>query len=155
MTEQTFTDTGTSRVEPKRLSPQTANWQKALALSAGLSTHLRWVDSPASRVLGVVPVIRETDHEKGTTVATIRTSLPDLPERRRRNRFRKGFCRVTGKKRFRDHRSAVRALHLIAAVRDDGSETHHERRSYFCYACKGHHLTSWMMNTPSQGGEAA
>ena len=88
-------------------------------------------------------------------MATIRTSLPDLPERRRRNRFRKGFCRVTGKKRFRDHRSAVRALHLIAAVRDDGSETHHERRSYFCYACKGHHLTSWMMNTPSQGGEAA
>lgn len=56
-------------------------------------------------------------------------------------------CHSTGKRRFPDHRAAVAALNLAATSRqlaeDIGHQTQRQEcRSYFCEACKGHHLTS-------------
>lgn len=61
---------------------------------------------------------------------------------------RRERCRATGKRRFRDHREASRALHKAAAQRHfaelDGVECcRRELRTYDCTACKGWHLTSW------------
>ncbi len=74
------------------------------------------------------------------------------------NRFRQGFCRRTGKKRWRDHAEAVRALHLASAARSavadirSGAETdHREVRSYRCSDCGGWHLTS-QPSLPSLAG---
>jgi len=52
-----------------------------------------------------------------------------------------------GKTRFRDHKQAVRALHVIANSYLDlsGEPTAHRRfpvRSYECPECSGWHLTS-------------
>lgn len=59
-----------------------------------------------------------------------------------------GKCKVTGKRRFRDHREAVKALRGAVTKRHfaeiDGVPTHRrERRTYECSACSGWHLTSW------------
>ena len=60
---------------------------------------------------------------------------------------RASVCFTTGKRRFRDHRYAVRALHNAARCRAEahvhGLETiRRERRSYLCEECNGWHLTS-------------
>ncbi len=57
------------------------------------------------------------------------------------------FCHVSGKRRFRDHRHAVRALHGAArcrraAVLDGVVTSRRECRSYLCDWCDGWHLTS-------------
>lgn len=62
----------------------------------------------------------------------------------------KRLCPDTGKRRFRDHVQAVRALHAAANSRRsaalDGVQTvRRERRAYCCDACGGWHLTSWRM----------
>jgi hypothetical protein len=44
------------------------------------------------------------------------------------------------KKRYRSHREAVRALHLISTKGDDRQKT--PRRVYECENCLGYHLTS-------------
>lgn len=53
----------------------------------------------------------------------------------------------SGKRRFRDHRQAVDALHGAVAARhrakhDHVETTHAAVRTYPCSMCKGHHLTS-------------
>jgi hypothetical protein len=53
----------------------------------------------------------------------------------------------TGKRRFKDHRQAVDALHGAQSARqralhDNVETTRAEVRTYSCGLCKGHHLTS-------------
>ncbi len=60
-------------------------------------------------------------------------------------------CEASGKRRFRDHREAVEALHRAAtqrrwAAEDAEHSRRQEVRSYRCKACRGWHLTS--MATP-------
>lgn len=64
----------------------------------------------------------------------------------RRSRRGKWKC-ASGKRRFRDHREAVRALSGAMRFRIDdlqrGEATSRlERRTYFCARCQGWHLTS-------------
>jgi len=77
---------------------------------------------------------------------------------RSQNRFRDGFCRGTGKKRWRDHGEAVRALHQAANARRDvdrrgggASTDHREVRTYRCGSCGGWHLTSQQSRAPLIG----
>lgn len=56
-------------------------------------------------------------------------------------------CRRGGKRRFRDHHEAVRALHQAGNARrrafDEGQDsTRRETRVYSCDACHGWHMTS-------------
>ena len=56
-------------------------------------------------------------------------------------------CRLGQKRRFRDHKEAVRALHKAASSRQQASDTgvdcrRREVRTYECAACGGWHLTS-------------
>lgn len=64
------------------------------------------------------------------------------------NRSRRKLCEPTGKRRFRDHREAVDALHTASNIRAFAAEfgqisTRQEVRSYPCKQCRGWHLTSW------------
>jgi hypothetical protein len=57
-------------------------------------------------------------------------------------------CRVTGKRRFRDHREATRALRSAVRSRRLAAELgcpcqRREIRAYQCECCLGWHLTSW------------
>jgi hypothetical protein len=68
-----------------------------------------------------------------------------MHQHRRPNRKSHG-C-PTGKKRFRDHRAAVRFVHHAGNARDraarDGAATKLEVvRSYECGLCRGFHVTS-------------
>lgn len=61
--------------------------------------------------------------------------------------YAKDRCPVSGKRRFRDHREAVRALHRVAnhrkTAREHGQESRRrEVRCYRCKECRGWHLTS-------------
>ncbi|MGA4507263.1 hypothetical protein ACQB6R_06065 [Propionibacteriaceae bacterium G1746] len=61
--------------------------------------------------------------------------------------WRRDICEVTGKRRFRDHREAVQALHAARNSRKTAAElgqgsSRQECRSYACKACRGWHLTS-------------
>lgn len=65
-----------------------------------------------------------------------------------RARPKKFHCEASNKRRFRDHREAVEALHGAAVSRQVAAElgqvsTRREVRSYRCTACRGWHLTSW------------
>ncbi len=56
-------------------------------------------------------------------------------------------CSASGKRRFRDHREAVVALHQAAnhrarAIEQGEVSRRREVRSYRCKKCKGWHLTS-------------
>jgi len=67
-------------------------------------------------------------------------------------KVRRRGCRVTGKRRFRDHRHAVEALHAASNARTRAEEIglttrRQERRTYFCGACGGWHLTSQAART--------
>lgn len=60
---------------------------------------------------------------------------------------RKDKCQVSGKRRFRDKREAVDALHHAVNARKVATEFNlpsrrHEIRTYACSACRGWHLTS-------------
>lgn len=55
---------------------------------------------------------------------------------------RRRVCEATGKRRFRDHREAVRVLHTAVNARSRGEDERRERRCYDCKECNGWHLTS-------------
>jgi hypothetical protein len=66
-----------------------------------------------------------------------------------RRSSRRTVCSVSGKRRFRDHREAMKALHRADWTRKTAAEDgvpcrRRERRSYQCEQCKGWHLTSWV-----------
>ena len=66
----------------------------------------------------------------------------------------------SGKRRFRDKREAVHALHFCQAARSfaraDGVTTNRlESRTYKCPQCKGHHLTSKPARTAHTGHTAS
>jgi hypothetical protein len=71
--------------------------------------------------------------------------------RGRRQRSSRGHWDCpSGKRRYRDHEHAVHALWFAKSDRrradEDGVGTaRHERRTYFCGMCKGHHLTSQVL----------
>lgn len=65
---------------------------------------------------------------------------------RKPNRKAKDSC-PTGKRRFRDHASAVQALRRTS--RADDRRDRKPARAYHCDRCKGWHLTSW--ETPGAG----
>lgn len=59
----------------------------------------------------------------------------------------KKFECPSGKRRFKDHRQAVSALHKSATARvfaqaDNNKTRRAEVRTYRCGMCNGHHLTS-------------
>ena len=59
----------------------------------------------------------------------------------------KKFDCPTGKRRFKDHRQAVSALHKSATARvfaaaDNNKTRRAEVRTYRCGLCNGYHLTS-------------
>jgi len=65
-----------------------------------------------------------------------------------RSSNRRDRCRSTGKRRFRDHREALKALQGALTARHFASNNgvptrRREVRAYQCLACKAWHLTSW------------
>ena len=73
---------------------------------------------------------------------------------------RSDFCERTGKKRFRDPRKAthrLQSLQNLAHNLDARGEAHTIRvvRKYWCSACKGWHLTSWVEYGGPANGVAA
>lgn len=46
------------------------------------------------------------------------------------------------KRRYRDHKEAVHALHACQNQHRIGNHRRQETRSYECYRCRGFHLTS-------------
>jgi len=62
-------------------------------------------------------------------------------------RLKIGLCPVTRKRRFRDHKEAIAALHLAEVARRRATEAgfvtkRREVRDYLCPMCRGTHLTS-------------
>jgi hypothetical protein len=62
---------------------------------------------------------------------------------------RKTLCRLSGKRRFRDHLEAMKAIRRADCTRKAAAEDgvpcrRRERRCYECEQCKGWHLTSWV-----------
>lgn len=65
------------------------------------------------------------------------------------NGWGKRTCPATGKRRYRDKREAVTALHRAQnagqLAEDLGLDSNRrEVRSYQCPSCQGWHLTSWL-----------
>ena len=63
-------------------------------------------------------------------------------------------CPVAGKRRFRDHREAIDALHSVLNLRQRqvesvGFSRRQEKRVYLCHLCTGWHLTSqeWIVTS--------
>jgi hypothetical protein len=51
-------------------------------------------------------------------------------------------CRQSGKRRYRDHREAVKAVQGAKRSREEGNARAKAVRAYRCWACHGWHLTS-------------
>jgi hypothetical protein len=51
-------------------------------------------------------------------------------------------CPATGKRRYRDHKEAVRAVQGARRSREEGNHRAMAVRAYRCWTCQGWHLTS-------------
>lgn len=51
-------------------------------------------------------------------------------------------CPATGKRRYRDHKEAVRAVQGAKRSREEGNRRAQAVRAYRCLSCSGWHMTS-------------